>query len=116
MLMRRKYPPEQLAEAEGRHCVLVISGLRYHEKTIFFTVEHLMVRVCDPYDSWDAHVQAPLSVVNDLLGRVLSGQKGAFGDIAASNQARISGKRAPHDLLVWENVFDELAANIARVR
>lgn len=114
--MRRKYPPEQILEAEGRKCVLSVAGLRFHEVTLYFVISQLSVKVSPPFEGYDTFVQAPLSVINELLARVLSGEKGAFGDVLASGQGRIVGPHAPHDMMVWESVFDELAANIARTR
>jgi len=114
--MRRRYPPEQILEAEGRRCVLSVTGLRFHDLTLYFTVSQLSVKVSPPFESYDTFVQVPLSTINELLGRTLAGDKGAFGDILASGQARIIGPHAPHDMIVWESVFDELASNIARLR
>lgn len=116
LIMRRKYPPEQILEAEGRKCVLSVAGLRFHEVTLYFVISQLSVKVSPPFEGYDTFVQAPLSVINELLARVLSGEKGAFGDVLASGQGRIVGPHAPHDMMVWESVFDELAANIARTR
>lgn len=113
MAMRRKYPPEQLAEAEGRKCVLVISGLRHHQAAYFFSVSELSVKQVAPFETYDTYVQAPLALVVDLLERVLSGEKGAFGDLMASGRGKIIGPHSPHDMMIFGEVFDELANNIA---
>lgn len=114
--MRRKYPPEFLVEAEGRKCVLSISGLRYHQVHIFFTVSQLSIKQTPPFEGYDTFVQTPLSVITDLLERVLSGEKAAFADVMASGRGKVIGPHAPHDMMVWGDVFDELADNIRRLR
>ena len=116
--MRRKYPPEQLAEAEGRKCVLSISGLRFHEVSYFFVISQLSVKISHPFEGYDTHVQAPLSAVNELLERILSGQggEGAFSDMVASGKGKVVGPHAVHDIMVWEDVFGELTKNIGRLR
>lgn len=113
-ILQRKYPPERLLEAEGKKCILAVSGLRYHNLVLYLEVYGLGIREVSPYDTYDTYIIVSLSRLNELLGRTLSGDRDAFGDILASGEGKVIGMKAPHDLLIFEEIFQELADHIAK--
>lgn len=116
LLLRRKYTPEEMTEAEGKRCVISISGLKFHDLTLFFEVSNLSLKQVNPYEGYDTYLQAPLKTVIVFLQRTLSGDGSAFSDLAGSNEVKIRGSRTYHDILVFSDACEILASNIRRLR
>lgn len=116
MMLRRKYTPEEVMEAEGKRCVINVTGLRFHNVTLFFQVSGLAVKQVEPYEGYDTFIQAPLKTVINFFKRVLSGDTDTFGDLVGGNDVKIRGPRTYHDILVFEDACRTLAMNIQRLR
>ena len=116
MLLKRKYNPEEIVEAEGKRCVISITGLKHHDLTLFFEVSNLSLKQVDPYERYDTFIQSPLRLIIVFLQRTLSGDGSAFSDLAGSNDVKIRGSRTYHDILVFSDACEVLAANIRRLR
>lgn len=116
LLLKRKYPPEEILEAEGKKCVIRVSGLRYHDLTVFFQVTGLSIKRVEPFDNFDTFIQCPISTVNTFFSRLLAGDETAFGDLSASGEVKFMGKKTYHDIMVFESACKLLAENIKRLR
>lgn len=116
LLLRRKYNPEEILEAEGKRCIIAVTRLKFHDLTLFFEISNLSLRQVDPYEGYDTYIQAPLRTVIVFLQRTLSGDGSAFSDLAGSNEVKIRGSRTYHDILVFSDACETLASNIRRLR
>jgi hypothetical protein len=115
-ILKRKYRAEDVLEAEGKRCVVVVSNLRCHRYIKFFQIRNFTVEQVDPYESYDTLLIAPIWVVMSLLRKTLSGRTGAFLDAVGLPDVKVKGKRSYHDMNVLADGFDELARNIARFK
>jgi len=115
-ILRRKYSPEEILEAEGKRCVISVRGLRFHDLVIFFQVSGLSVQQVEPFDSYDTFIEAPIKVINLFLARVLSGDEEAFGDLITGNDVKIRGPHTFHDIAIFEDTTRTLAQNIKQLK
>lgn len=115
-ILKGRYSPEEMLEAEGKRCVISVTGLRYHEVIVYFQITGLSIVEVEPYENFDTFISAPLSVVNQFLARVLSGDENAFGDLAAGNNVKFRGKKTFYDLSAFQEIATTLAKNIKRLR
>ena len=116
LIARGKYTPEEILEAEGKKCIIQVSGLRYHDLSLYFQVSSLSLRQVQPFEDADTFVQVPIGIINTFLSRILSGDDSAFGDMVAGNEVKFRGKHTFHDLRIFSDVTSTLAKNIARIR
>lgn len=112
----RKYSPEQILEAEGKKCIIAVSGLRFHQKIYFFKVDKLSLTQVEPFDQFDTFIQVPISIINEFLERILSGDETAFGDLVGRDDVKFRGRRTFHDMMIFEDIFSTLARNIRKIR
>jgi len=116
MMMRAKYNESELLEADGKKCVISVTGLKFHELTLYFQISGMSIKQVKPYEGGDTFIQAPIWVVNSFLSRVLSGEGTAFADLVSGGDVKFRGNRSYHDLKVFNDVCDHLAENIKRLR
>lgn len=115
-ILTHKYKAKDVAEAEGKQCIIAVRKLRHHEYTCFFRIEDLGIKIVDPYEHYDTLIYAPIWVVIEVLRKTLAGRKGAFLDAMGLEDVKAIGKRTYQDLMVLSDGFDELAGNIARLK
>lgn len=115
-LLRKKYPPEEVMEAEGKKCIIRVSGLKTHDLIIFFEVTGMSITRVEPFEKYDTYVQVPIWTLNKFLAGVLSGDEDAFGDIVAGGEVKFMGQKTYHDLLIFNDCLKTLARNIGRLR
>ena len=107
---------QDLQDAEGRRCILVLEGLKFHKFAKFFEVSRSGVRLVEPFDTYNTAILAPLDSVIRVLKQVLDGKRNAFSSEWARGKARIIGSRSMHDGYVFGQVFDQLAEVIGRYK
>lgn len=105
-----------LEAADGRKCILGISGLQYHRYEKFFQVTSQGVRLVDPYEDFNTYITASLPAVVRVLKGVLSGDPTAFASEWSRGQCKLVGSRYVHDGLVFSQVFSRLALLIRKIR
>ncbi len=113
--LRKKYSPEELLEAEGKRCVIAVTGLRYHDLVLYFQVNGLSIKQVEPYEDGDTFIQCPIRIINMFMARMLSGDEDCFGDLVAGNEVRFRGKHTYHDLQIFGSTCSMLAKNIRRL-
>lgn len=107
---------EELSEAEGRRCILHITGLKHHKKTFFFEVTGTRVRLAEPYRNYNTYIAAPLSSILRVFRGILAGKTDAFAAEWARGEARIVGERRVHDGFIFNEGFKRLATLVKRYR
>jgi hypothetical protein len=115
-ILRRKYSPEEILEAEGKRCVIAVRGLKFHDLVIFFQVSGLSIQQVEPFDSYDTWIEAPIKTINLFLARILSGDEEAFGDLITGNEVKIRGPHTFHDIHIFEEATRTLAQNIRQLK
>jgi len=115
-ILRRKYSPEEILEAEGKRCVISVRGLKYHDLILFFQISGLSLKQVEPYESYDTYIEAPIKVINLFLARILSGDEEAFGDLITGNDVKIRGPHTFHDIAIFEDATRTLAQNIKQLK
>jgi len=115
-LALRKFSPDQVAEVEGRRCVLAVSRLKYHDLVLFFQVNTASIKEVEPFDGYDTWIECPLQMVNDVFARTLSGEEDSFNDALGDNRVKIRGKKVYYDTSMFSDVFNLLARNIRKFR
>jgi hypothetical protein len=116
VIMRRKYSPEEIMEAEGKRCVIAVRGLRYNDLILFFEISNLSIKQVEPFENYNTWIEAPIKVINLFLGRILSGDEEAFGDLITGNDVKIKGPHSFHDIHIFEDVTRTLAQNIKQIK
>ena len=107
--------PGELDQTEGRRCLLVIEGLKYHPGSAFyFQVTPAGVEQVPPYDTYDTAIVAPLKSVLSVLKATVAGRQDPFGDELSRGNARLKGESRIHDGWVFKDVFIRLAARFRR--
>ena len=107
---------EERATAEGRRCILAITGLTYHKAAFFFEVTGARIRQVEPFERYNTYIAAPIDSVIRVLKGVLDGDSNAFTNEWARGQAKIVGQHSLHDGLQFADVFSRLAGLIKRYR
>ena len=115
-MLLRKYPAERAMEAEGKKAVLSVTGLRYHEEVIFLEISELSIKNVEPFDEFDTWIEADVGTVLRVLRGLLSGQNDAFSEALGSNTVKIRGRKTYHDMAIFSEVFNELAASIRKFK
>jgi len=115
-ILRRKYSPEEILEAEGKRCIISVRGLRFHDLVIFFQISGLSIQQVEPFDSYDTFIEAPIKTINLFLARILSGDEEAFGDLITGNDVKIRGPHTFHDIAIFEDATRTLAQNIKQLK
>ena len=115
-ILRRKYSPEEILEAEGKRCVISVRGLKYHDLVLFFQVSGLSIKRVEPYEGYDTYIEAPIKIINLFLARILSGDEEAFGDLITGNDVKIRGPHTFHDIHIFEDATRLLAQNIRQLK
>ena len=115
-LWMRELSRGDLEQAQGRKCVLGITGLKYHRFEKFFQVTPTGVQIVDPYEGFNSYIEAPLDSVVRVLKGVLEGDSTIFTQEWARGIAKIRGQRRVHDGYVFNQVFARLAEMFARYK
>lgn len=105
-----------LEQAQGRKCVLAITGLKYHSFERYFLVTPTGVEIVEPYQGYNSYIEAPLDSVTRVLKGVLEGDTTVFTQEWARGIAKIRGNRKVHDGVVFNQVFARLAEMFARYK
>jgi len=109
--------PSEAAQAENRRCILRITGMEHHAPvTLHLQVIGGMIRVVEPYVTYNTLIEAPLDVVVRELKAVLDGDETAFSHAWAGGRARIAGTRSVHDGLAFREGFRRLARAVRRYK
>lgn len=88
---------DELSEAEGRKCILAISGLKTTKRTYFFEVTASSIRLSEPYTDYTTLIVAPLDSVLRVFKGVAAGDKWAFSNEYARGKAYFKGAHHLHD-------------------
>mgnify|MGYP001614729860 CR=1 FL=1 len=104
------------SSAEGRRCILSISGLKYHQATFFFEVTGARIHQVPRFEGYTTHIAAPIDSVIRVLKGVLDGDENAFSNEWARGQAKLVGEHSVHDGLQFAEAFRRLAGLIRRYR
>jgi len=107
---------KDLSQADGRRCILVISGLKHTQHRKFFEVSPSGVKLVEPYENPNTAILAPVDSVKRVLMGTLNGDTSAFAAEWARGQAKLVGERRIHDGYVFASVFSELASLVKRYR
>lgn len=102
--------------AEGRRCILFISGLKHHEASFFFEVVGTTIRQVQPFEHYNTYIAAPIDSVIRVLKGVLDGDENAFTSEWARGQTKLVGEHSVHDGLQFHEAFRRLAWLIKRYR
>ena len=102
--------------AEGRRCILSISGLKHHQAAFFFEVTGARIRQVPRFEHYTTHIAAPIDSVIRVLKGVLDGDENAFDNEWARGQAKLIGEHSIHDGLQFADAFRRLAGLIKRYR
>ncbi len=100
---------EELAEAEGRKCILAISGLKTTKKAYYFEVTGASIKLVEPYSDFTTLIVAPLSSVLRVFSGVAAGNKWAFHDERAKGRVIFKGERSLHDVYALGEAFKRFA-------
>lgn len=115
-ILLRKYPSERTLEAEGKKCILSVTGLRYHQEVIFFEVSELSIKSIEPFESFDTWIEIDLPTLLTVLKNVLSGREDVLGDAFGSNSVKVRGSKTYHDMSVFSEIAGELSRAVRRFR
>lgn len=96
---------DELAEAEGRRCILAISGLKTTKRAYFFEVTGLSIRLTEPYTNYTTLIVAPLDSVLRVFKGIAAGDKWAFSNEYARGQAYFKGERHLFDVYAMGESF-----------
>ena len=105
-----------LEKAEGRRCVLRVSGLKHYQYEKYFEGTTAGVKIVPPYLLPNTYIVAPVDSVYRVLNGVLNGDTAAFSSEWARGRARIVGERKLHDGYVFSEKFKKLANIIRKYR
>ena len=99
-------------EAEGRRCILAITGLRHHPRyAIYFEVTGSRIKQVEPFSNYTTLIEAPLDSILRVLKSLLDGKQNVFSEEARRGKAKFVGKRSIHD----EYQFNQIANRLARL-
>ena len=108
--------PEEKQAAEGRKCILHITGLKYHEVKFFFAVEGFQIHQVDAFAKYNTYIGAPLDSVVRVLNGTIHGDESCFSREWSRGEARIVGDYSVHDGLQFREAFKRIARLIGRYR
>jgi len=102
--------PDERDDAEGRRCILSVSGLKYNQqKSIFFEVSNGRVQMVEPYEEYSTYIVAPIDSVIRVLSGVIEGDEDVFAKEWARGKASITGQRHVHDAIQFTEAFRRFA-------
>jgi len=102
--------PAERADAEGRRCILSVSGLKYSEqRSLFFEVSNGRIQLVEPYTDYSTYIVAPIDSVIRVLSGIIEGDEDAFSKEWARGKTSITGQRHVHDAIQFSDVFKRLA-------
>ena len=102
--------PDERAAAEGRRCILSVTGLKYTpQSSIFFEVANGRVSMVDPYEEHSTYIVAPIESVIRVLSGVIEGDADAFSKEWAKGLASVTGQRHVHDAIQFSEAFRRFA-------
>jgi hypothetical protein len=104
------------SSAEGRRCILSISGLSHHQAAFFFEVTGARIRQVPRFERYNTFVSAPIDSVIRVLKGVLDGDENAFSNEWTRGQAKLVGDHSLHDGLQFAEAFRRLAGLVKRYR
>ena len=107
---------EELKSAEGRRCILSISGLKHQKAAFFFEVLGARIRQVEPFENYNTYIGAPIDSVIRVLKGVLDGDEDAFANEWSRGQAKLVGEHSVHDGLQFNEAFRRLTRLIKRYR
>ena len=113
-VFRRVATKAELNEAEGRRCVLAISGLKHTRKVYYFQITGSTIEVVDPYATYNTLIIAPIDSVIRVFKGIAAGNKYAFSEERARGEAIVKGERSLHDALVLGDAFKRFAELASR--
>lgn len=103
--------------AEGRRCILAVSGLKYHPPhAFFFEVHEFKLRLVDPFTEYTTYVEAPIDTIIRVLNNLWDGQEDGFSSEWARGQARIVGNHSLHDGMQFNEGYKRAARGIKTYR
>ena len=114
--LRKRYPADQIQEAEGKRCVVMVSGLKYYNLALYFQISQLSITQVQPFDHFHTFIQAPVGVIIEFFARMLSGDPDCLGDMMTRENVQIRGPHTYHDLVVWEDIIRILSSTILRFK
>lgn len=100
---------DELAEAEGRRCILAISGLKTTKKNYFFEITGSQILLREPYTTYTTLIVAPLDSVLRVFKGVAAGDKWAFSNEYARGKAYFKGEKHLHDMYSLSEAFKRFA-------
>lgn len=113
-IFKRVASTEELKAAEGKRCILAISGLRFHTKSYYFQVTGTSIEVVNPYEDYNTLILAPIESVINVLKGLAAGNKWAFSEERARGKAVIRGSHSLHDAYAISEAFKRFAALASR--
>ena len=113
-LFKRVASEEEIVAAEGRRCILAVSGLKYTKQAYYFEVSGASIKVVPPYADYNTLVIAPLESVLRVMKGVAGGNKWAFSEEVARGKTTLKGEHSLHDTYAFTEVFKRLASLAAR--
>lgn len=108
--------PGELASAEGRRCILAITGLEHHQVSFFFEVAGARIRQVPPFEGYTTYIAAPIDSVMRVLKGMFDGDENAFVNEWTRGRAKIIGIHSINDGLQFQEGFRRLAGVIKRYR
>jgi hypothetical protein len=96
---------EELTEAEGRRCILAISGLKTTKRAYYFEITGASIRLCEPYRDYTTLIIAPLDSVLRVFKGVAAGDKWAFSNERARGKAIFKGSHSLFDAYALGEAF-----------
>lgn len=103
--------------AEGRKCVLCITGMRQHPDELFyFVVADGRIQQVRALDRYDTYLKASLDVTLRVLERIWQGDDGAFVDAKAKYGAVVRGGHPLYDLWAMGQAFARVAKYLKNYR
>lgn len=105
-----------IEKAQGRRCVLAVTGLHHVKYARCFQVTADGVAMVPIEGSYNTIVQTPIQSLVAVLKGVLSGDDEAFSKEWARGTSKLIGERRIHDGIVFSEIFRKLAQKIRKYR
>jgi len=100
---------EELSEAEGRRCILAISGLKSTKRAYYFEVTGHSIKLTNPYTDYTTLIVAPIDSVLRVFSGVATGDKWAFQNERQRGRAIFKGEKSLHDIYALGEAFKRFA-------
>jgi hypothetical protein len=103
--------------AEGRRCVLAVTGLKHHPpRAFFFEITGLQIKLVDPFTQYNTYVEAPIDSVMRVLKHLWNGREDGFSSEWSRGQAKIRGAKSLHDGMQFNEGYKRAARGIKAYR